>query len=57
MRLYVMQFLHCLGKASDYVVKKSCEMAEIAHVDLLVESQCNTGGAYNYAGSFFKILV
>ena len=47
----LVSYVYCLGNASDYVVKKSREMAEIAHVDLLVESQCNTSGAYNYAGS------
>lgn len=47
----LVSYVYCLGNASEYVVKKSREMAEIAHVDLLVESQCNTGGAYNFAGS------
>ena len=47
----LVSYVYCLGNASDYVVRKSREMAEIAHVDLLVESQSNTGGAYNYAGS------
>ena len=47
----LVSYVYCLGNASEYVVRKSREMAEIAHVDLLVESQSNTGGAYNYAGS------
>ena len=44
-------YVYCLGNADEYVVKKSREMAEIAHVDYLVVSMSNTGGAYNYAGS------
>jgi len=44
-------FVFCLGNASDYVVKTSREMAEIAHVDYLVVSGVSSGGAYNYAGS------
>ncbi len=44
-------YVYCLGNASDYVVKKSREMAEIAHVAYLVVSQTASGGAYNYAGS------
>ena len=44
-------FVYCLGNANDYVVKKSREMAEIAHVDYLVVSMNPAGGAYNYAGT------
>ena len=47
----LVSYVYCLGNADDYVVKKSREMAEIAHVDYLVVSSSNTGGAYNYAGS------
>ena len=44
-------YVYCLGNASDYVIETSRKMAEIAHVDYLVVSMNNTGGAYNYAGS------
>ena len=44
-------YVYCLGNASDYVVKKSREMAEIAHVNYLVVSPTASGGAYNYAGA------
>ena len=44
-------YVYCLGNASEYVIQKSREMAEIAHVDYLVVSMTNSGGAYNYAGS------
>lgn len=43
-------YVYCLGNASDYVREVSREMAEIAHVEYLVESMSNSGGAYNYAG-------
>ena len=34
-KMCIRDSVYCLGNASDYVVKKSREMAEIAHVDLL----------------------
>ena len=43
-------YVYCLGNANDYVVETSRKMAEIAHVNYLVVSPSNTGGAYNYAG-------
>ena len=43
-------FVYCLGNANDYVVENSRKIAEIAHVDYLVVSESNSGGAYNYAG-------
>lgn len=43
-------FVYCLGNANDYVVETSRKMAEIAHVNYLVVSESNSGGAYNYAG-------
>lgn len=44
-------YVYCQGAASPEVVKRSREMATMAHVDYLVVSMCGTGGAYNYAGS------
>ena len=43
-------YVYCLGNANDYVVEMSRKMAEIAHVNYLVVSPSNSGGAYNYAG-------
>lgn len=43
-------YVYCLGNANDYVVEWSRKMAEIAHVNYLVVSPTNSGGAYNYAG-------
>ncbi|MDO5337877.1 MAG: M14 family metallopeptidase [Eubacteriales bacterium] len=47
----LVSYVYCQGAAAPEVVKKSREMAEIAHVDYLVESSLGRGGAYNYAGS------
>lgn len=47
----LVSFVYCQGNAAPEVVKKSREIAEIAHVDYLVASGSATGGAYNYAGA------
>lgn len=47
----LISYVYCQGAASPEVVKKSREIAKMAHVDYLVTSMCGTGGAYNYAGS------
>lgn len=47
----LVSYVYCTGGAAPEVYAKSRQMAEIAHVDYLVASQSNTGGAYNYAGS------
>lgn len=47
----LVSYVYCVGAAKPEVAAKSREMAEIAHVDYLVESSSGKGGAYNYAGS------
>ncbi len=47
----LVSYVYCVGAASPEVAAMSRKMAEIAHVDYLVESSWGKGGAYNYAGS------
>lgn len=47
----LVSYVYCVGAATPEVAAMSRKMAEVAHVDYLVESKWGKGGAYNYAGS------
>lgn len=47
----LVSYVYCVGAAEPEVAAMSRKMAEMAHVDYLVESKWGKGGAYNYAGS------
>lgn len=44
-------YVYCVGATTPEAAKVSRAMAEVAHVDYLVQSNWGKGGAYNYAGS------
>lgn len=47
----LVSYVYYVGAGDPEVIKKSREMAETAHVDYMVMSECTTGGAYNYASA------
>lgn len=47
----LVSYVYCVGAATPEVAAMSRKMAEVAHVDYLVQSNWGKGGAYNYAGS------
>lgn len=46
----LVSYVYCVGDCPPETRKKSREMAEVAHVDYLVQSDWGRGGAYNWAG-------
>lgn len=44
-------YVYCQGKGTKHAKEWSKKMAKAVNVPYIVESQSNTGGAYNYAGS------
>lgn len=44
-------YVYCQGKASEDVKQISLKMAKAVNVNYIVKSQCDRGGAYNYAGT------
>lgn len=44
-------YVYCQGKASEKVKEISLKMAKAVNVNYIVKSQCDRGGAYNYAGT------